>query len=478
MEHLLSIDLGTTGCKVMMFDTNGNPKGYCYREYPIFSQAPGYAEQDANEWWKVVCMNLREVIKSSKVNAESIKGIGITGQGTSVVYLDKNGQALRPAIIHMDNRASDKVKELIDRFGKLGFSTKKIYSNLLWSKENEPEIEKAIGYVLDAREFIGYMLTGKPTFDENLKKEIDELNKALGIPSEWFGSPHDYFTPIGCVKEDVAKKVGLKKDVPVVVGPWDGVCNILGSGLIEDGIATDVAGTTEIIAVAVSKKFPIVYLRHFIEGLWLTYTSPPLGLAHRWFKDQFATIEKDLQNKLGLDAYELLNLEAEKIEPGSRGLLFIPILREYERPYLPGAFIGILPNHTRGHFIRAFFEGIAFRIREIFEELEKNGVKIKEVRLSGGGAKSTIWNKIRADITGKPFAVLKVLESGCLGVAILASLATKIYSNLIEASNRMIHIVETIHPDEERYKLYSKLYEKYKKTLIFLQETFENLENT
>ncbi|MEM3522749.1 MAG: FGGY family carbohydrate kinase, partial [Candidatus Bathyarchaeia archaeon] len=371
MEYLLSIDIGTTGCKVMMFDTNGNPKGYSYREYPIFSQAPGYVEQDANEWWKVVCMNLREVIESSKVEAKSIKGIGITGQGTSLVYLNKNGQVLRPAIIYMDNRAKDKVKELINKFGELGFSTKKIYSNLLWSKENEPEIEKAIGYVLDAREFIGYMLTGIPTFDENLKKEIEKLNKALGIPSEWFGNPHDYFTPIGYVKDDITKKIGLKNAIPVVVGPWDGVCNIIGSGLIEDGIAMDVAGATEIIAVAVSKKLPIVYLKHFIEGLWLTYTSPPLGLAHRWFKDQFATIEKEIQNRIGLDAYELLNLEAEKIEPGSNGLLFIPILREYERPYLPGAFVGILPIHTRGNFIRAFLEGVAFRIKEIFEELEK-----------------------------------------------------------------------------------------------------------
>ncbi|MEM2896239.1 MAG: FGGY family carbohydrate kinase [Candidatus Bathyarchaeia archaeon] len=475
MEYLLSIDLGTTGCKVMMFDVCGNPKGYRFREYPTFSQALGYAEQDADEWWKAVSMNLREVIESSKVEVENIKGIGVTGQGTSVVYLDKNGRALRPAIIHMDNRAKDKSEWLVKKFGELGFSTKKIYSNLLWSRENEPEIERAISYVLDAREFVGYMLTGNPTFDENLKREIEKLNEALGIPSELFGGPHGYFTPIGYVKEDTAKRMGLKKAVPVVVGPWDGVCNIIGSGLVEDGIATDVAGGTEIIAVAVSKKLPIVYLRHFIDGLWLTYTSPPLGLAHRWFKDQFAAMEKDFQNKLDLDAYELLSLEAEKIEPGSKGLLFIPILREYGRPYLPGAFVGILPDHTRGHFIRAFLEGVALRIREIFEELESNGVNIKEVRLSGGGAKSMFWNKIRADVTGKPFAVLRVLESGCLGASILAALATKIYSNLIEASNRMVHVAEMIYPDEEKHKLYSKLYEKYKKTLTLLQEIYKEL---
>lgn len=472
MEYFLSIDLGTTGCKVMMFDVNGNPKGYCYREYPTFSQALGYAEQDANEWWKVVWMNLKEVIEVSKVKVENIKGIGITGQGTSLVYLDKNGQVLRPAIIHMDNRAKDKVNELINKFGKLSFSIKKFYSNLLWSKENEPEIEKEISYVLDAREFIGYKLTGIPTFDEKLKKEMDKLNKALGIPSELFGKPHDYFNPIGYTKEDITKKIGLKKPVPVIVGPFDGVCNILGSGLIEEGIATDVAGATEIIAVTVSKELPIVYLKHFIDGLWLTYTSPPLGLAHRWFKDNFALIEKEIQEKLSLDAYELLNLEAKKIKPGSEGLLFIPILRDYENPRLPGAFIGILPNHTREHFVRAFLEGIAFRIREIFEDLEKNGVKIKEVRISGGGAKSMLWNRIRADITGKPFAVLKVLESGCLGVAILVAIATKVYSNLIEASNQMIHIAETIQPDKEMHRMYSNLYEKYKKALNFLQEIY------
>jgi len=475
----LGVDLGTSGCKVMIFDVHGKPQAYAYREYPTYTPAPKSVEQDADEWWRTTCANVREVVKKSGVKAKDIIGIGTTAQSTSMICVDSEGNALRRAFVYLDNRAQPQIKRLTELLGQVSWTASKIHANILWMRDNEPSIEKNIHAVMDAKEFIGFKLTKNVTFDEGLQdeafKEIDKLNTLLGVPNEWFGESHGYFRPIGNVTSNAAKQTLLAKGTPVVVGPWDGMCNILGSGLTEGGIAMDTAGATEIMSVAISKPIPILCLPHFIPGLWLTYSSPPRGLVHRWFRDTFALGEKNTAKKLNVDVYDLLNQEAESVEPGSEKLLFIPTLHEFDDPSARGVFLGIALNHSRKHFIRAVLEGIAFSIREHFEMLESLGAEIREVRMSGGGAKSRIWNQIRSDVTGKTFAVLNVPETGCLGAALLAGIGTGIYHDVKEASEVMIKVSERVEPREENHRRYTKLFRVYKEANSALKNVFAEL---
>lgn len=463
----------------MIFDKFGDQKFYVSRNHSMYNPLPGVLEQDANEWWKNTVINIRETLKNMKIKPEEISGVGITGHGFDVICLDRNGKVLRPAIYFLDTRASAYLKELTNNF-PIGYVSSKLYPNLLWLRDNEPHIEKSISFVLDSKEFIAYKLGNQATYDNyffNMESaEMHKLNHQLNIPKEWFGQSHGYTEIAMKVTEAASRETGLKKGTPVVVGPCDAFSSIAGSGSIEEGIAVDTAGTTEVISVAVSKKIPSAIFVHFKPGFWFTFTSPPLGIAHRWFVDRLADLKREGLKKDRM--YDFVNKEAAKSPPGSLGLIFLPTLKEeFKGPPVKGAFFGISVSHELSHFSRAVLEGISFRLREIIENTEVNSVPIKEVRLGGGGAKNDLWNQIRADIVGKDFVVLKVLESTSLGVALLTSIGTGIHHNFDDATHKMVKVQKRYSPIKENQEKYTKYYSLYKQIYSKNAKYFIKLKN-
>lgn len=473
-NYLLSIDVGTWGCKVIIFDQDGEPLSYKYDRYPMFEPKIGFFEQNPMDFWKNTVKNVRQTIVEIKSGGDDIACVGITGQGTNVICIGDQGQVLRPSISYLDKRAKSFLDKLIRKYSFIDYSASKTCPNLLWLKKNEPRIFKATKLVLDVREYIGYKLTKEASHDCWLEegKWIDFF-ASLGFPREWFGKIHEYTKPMGYVTKEGSKETHLKEGTPVIIGPWDGLCSVIGSGLIRDGLAADAAGTTEVLSVASSRKLLSSYMEHPGRKLWLTYASPPLGIVHRWFVDQFLRL-RDSEQK---DVYQFMNELAEKSPPGSNALVFLPTLKEeYSSSGFRGAFLGLSVHHQMKHFSRSVFEGIAFRIRQILEEIETQGASIKEVKLSGGGAKCNLWNQIRADIIGKPFSVLRVLESSCVGVALLASVAVKIYSDLDQATRRMVHISKRVEPCKQRFATYTKLYDAYCKANSCLKEIHSTID--
>jgi xylulokinase len=467
-NYLLTIDAGTSGCKSIIFNNFGQPLSFSFNKYSIFNPKTGFFEQNPHELWKITCKTIKEAISMARCKSDNIACIGITGQGTNVICLDKKGNIIRPAISYLDVRAKKLLDKLIKNYGFIDFSARKTSPNLLWLKENEQINYKKIKSVLDTKEFLGYKFTNNVTHDSWVEKgQWIDFYDSLGFPREWFGSVHEYTKTMGYTTKRRCKETGIKEGVPVIIGPWDGLCNILGSGLTEKGLAVDTAGTTEILSVTTQQKLPSSYLKHPLSErkLWLTYSSPPLGLSHRWYADTFFKTRINNSGNQTVDRFSLIEKEAAKVSLGSDGLIFLPSINgSSHTTQLKGAFIGLTLNHQRKHISRAVLEGIVFQIRRIYENMESQGAVIKEVRLSGGGAKSHLWNQLRVDIMGKPFAVLKVLESACLGVAILASISVGKYPTFDKASREMIKISRKIYPNKKNHEKYSRLYDTFVKS--------------
>jgi xylulokinase len=305
------------------------------------------------------------------------------------------------------------------------------------------------------------------------------------IPRDWLGEIHLPQEIIGEVTEQAAAMTGLAMGTPVVCGSGDGLCNVIGTGLLESGITMDSAGVTEIIAsISKSPLAPSVgesftSWRHPNSQDWVLYTSTSsAGLSLRWFKDQVAQLERSDSPIQGSD-YERLDKEAEEADAGSGRLLFLPYLTGEYSPFFDlnarGAFLGISLETQRRHLTRAVLEGVAFSLRHVLEYFEGLGVETHSIRSSGGGSRSKLWNQIKADVTGKPISTLEIVESGCLGAAVLAGVAVGQYRNLEAATKAMVRIGDTLFPNEANHTMYSKQFQIYKESYTKLKETFAKL---
>ncbi|MEM3607216.1 MAG: FGGY family carbohydrate kinase [Candidatus Bathyarchaeia archaeon] len=497
MEYLISVDVGTTSCKVAIFNLTGDLIAEAQKNYSLYIPRKNFVEQNAEEWWIAVCKCIKSVLKLSKVSAENVISICSTGQFPSLVLIGKHGKPLRQAIIYSDMRGEEQSGLIFNKIGLekikevTGFPQSMFpglpASKILWLYDHEPEIIKQTKKCIGAKDFINYRLTGEVATDflEAWWSGLVEFKSyswskkmlsSLEIPEEWFPKIHKPQEVIGYVNKLASKKTGLKEGTPVVCGSGDGMCAIIGSGLTEINATMDVTGATEIIASITDKRLPpsigesIFCWRHLIEGLWIVYASTASsGAALQWFKTQFGKQIK----------YDAFLKQAEEGELGSNGLIFLPYLIGEYAPFFDlnarGAFIGISLNSKKKHFIRAILEGVAFSLNHILEVFNELDIKIKEVRVGGGGSKSDLWNTIKADVTGRIFLKMKVIDVANLGAAILASIGVKAYSSLSEAIKNMVKISKKIEPNLKKHQSYFKIYEVYKNVYPSLKGIFDKL---
>ena len=201
-NYLLTIDAGTSGCKSIIINNFGQPLSFSFNKYSILNPLTGFFEQNLHKLWEVTCKTIKEAISMAKIKSDNIACIGITGQGTNVICLDKNGNIIRPAISYLDVRAKKLLDKLIKNYGYIDYSARKTSPNLLWLKENEQLNYKKIQSVLDTKEFLGYKFTNNVTHDSWVKKgQWIDFYASLGFPREWFGVVHEYTKPMGYVSK-------------------------------------------------------------------------------------------------------------------------------------------------------------------------------------------------------------------------------------------------------------------------------------
>ncbi len=484
-RFILSVDIGTTVCKAAIFDLYGHEIAYTHSEYDILSPVQGWAEQDPLLWWKTVQKVVRECLDKSRISSNKIIGIGVTGQDPAVVPIDERGNPLRHSIIWMDQRASTQ-SIFIERETGKKFSPSSFVSKLLWIKEVEPQVYRAaFKFLKSASDFITYLLSQNPTRAiHKPEKAVYEVLELIGFDISKLPEPILANRVAGNLTSYAAKALGLPEDIPVINGGVDGVCATYGVGVSNPGEASAILGTSTCLNVCSEKEiidpknriwtgFNLILEKWFASGC--TNTS---GASYRWFKDNFCQIEAKQAKSVGLNPYKYLDKQAETVKPGCDGLIFLPYLRGERSPIWDpnarGVFFGITLSHKKPHFIRAILEGCAFSLYDIARAIEETSLNIKEVRVCGGGAKSTLWRQIHADILGKRVLLPEVTNATLLGASILVACATGIFKNIYEAIRGMVRISECNEPNLELHKHYMEIYKTYKELYLSLRGLFKS----
>jgi len=480
-RYLVVFDVGTTAAKTIIFDAYGFIVRKAYQEYPTETPSPGIVEQNPEDWWMAIKASAKKALDPSKIDLKVVAGIGVTTQRATVAPVDKNAEVLYPAMTWMDARRSPSADALSEQYPQRG-----TISKILWLKDNSPGIFKKAYRFITVDAYIYYKLTGNfvsdftnsayGLLDIRKLRWSDELSDATKIPVEKFPSLLPSGEVAGELLPEAASEVGLAAGTPVVMGGGDQQCSALGLSAISPGIIKATTGTGTFIDAVIDKPLFELYdpltrtfcIPHVIPNKWaFEAVLPGTGLTYRWFRDQFSLQEVDTARSVGVDPYDILNLEAASVKPGSDGLILIPLFM-----FSRGIVWGLSFSHTKAHLARAILESTGYGMNFFVEVLGGQGIPVSEIRVDGGGARSPLWRQIQADITGKPIVLTRVIEdASALGAAILTSYGVGLHKTIDEAIAAMVKVTEKIPPIPENCEVYNRIYPKFAD--MFLQTATE-----
>ena len=487
-SYLLGIDIGTSACKVAVFDRAGRVLAAENGDYPVYYPHEGWAEQNPEEWWKAVCGAVRGSIARAGILPEEIAGVGIDGQSWSAIAVDRKGNVLTNTPIWMDTRAQDICDRLNEEIGAeeifrtAGNSLQPSYTTakILWYKENLPEVYRNTYRILQSNSYIAFKLTGEMTqdlsqgyglhcFNMRTGKWDDRMCDRLGIPREFLPEICGCDEIVGTVTKEAARETGLAEGTPVAAGGLDAACGTLGAGVIHPGETQEQGGQAGGMSICTKeyKADPRLILGfHVVPGLWLLQGGTTGGGGvMRWFEREFADYERMMKEETGVSSLNQLNEIAEKVSPGCDGLVFLPYMAGERspiwNPYAKGVFYGLDFSKTKGHMVRACMEGVALSLRHNLEVAREAGAEAKVLRAMGGSANSLLWTQIKADITGKPIVVPASDTATTLGAAMLAGVGTGFYKDYEEAVKLTVSETRRHEPNEANWAVYDRTYETY-----------------
>lgn len=461
---LLSIDVGTTTARVMLFDLEGRPVVEAYAEPTVYHPQPNWAEVDAEERWRCVVGLLREVLQRSGITPEGILAIGLSGLMHAPIPLGHSGEPLARAMLWMDQRCQPQAdwmmrehRDEIERaIGTAWMSTTPTAPKLRWIAEHAPDLLRQTRVFLLMKDYIRFKLTGDLSTDPSdaggtslYDRRSGDWSHAMldlvGVPPEKMPPIRDSTHLVGGVSEEAARLTGLRAGTPVVVGGSDVRCTRIGADAEDSGRACLYMGTAAWISTP--HRRPGAFGATATTGATLKWLVGLFGLGG--------------QGAPAVSYAELLQ-DAERAVPGAKGLIFLPHLMG-ERgprpdPFAKGVFFGLSMAHGRAELVRAVLEGCALHLRSILDGLGP----VEEMAIVGGGAKSPLWRQIIADATGVALLVPEVLEAGALGAAILAGVGVGVYPSVQDAARRLVRIAEQRAPDEAGRRFYSRVYQVYR----------------
>jgi len=485
---ILCIDLGTTGCHAVIFDEKGQQISRSYQEYKSIYLPCRWIDHDPKTWLQAVKKTVKEAVKKIEHDKNCISAVAVTSQRATVIPVDKKGDPLDNAILWQDKRATEETKHLINEYG-----TEKIYNitglrvdpyftlpKLLWLKKNKTEIYNHSFIFLPVQDFIIHFLTGEFKTDwtqasRTMLFNIDELRwdkdliKSVGIDFNKLPEAVPPGSIISTVNRAASDELGLPKGIPVIAAGGDQQCAAIGLGVVKAGIVEVNTGTGSFVLVNRDKPVKdfnqrLICSASSIAGKWVL--EAPIfttGSIYRWFRDNIGQVSVKNQIKSRIDAYQIMNSEAEKEPLGANGLLLVPHFAASAAPYwnpeARGILFGLSLGHKRSSIIRAILEGITFEIQKNISIMESYTEEIKEVRISGGLTRSEIFNQIQADIYGKTVIKTDYEDASILGAAVIAATTIGLYNNINSALDNMISVnnLSRKEPNIENYKAYKEL---------------------
>ena len=494
MPYLMGLDISTTGAKALIIDDAGAVIAVANTAQPISQPRPLWSEQDPADWWDGMVESIRGALAASGLRGEDISAIGLTGQMHGLVLLAETGEALRPAILWNDQRTGAQCDHMTETIGQrrlieltgnpavTGFTAPK----LLWVRDNEPDIYARIDQILLPKDYIRFMLStdyatdlagasGTSLLNVAERDWSDEVLEALDIPREWLPPVHEGTDFTGTVSGKAADLTGLESGTPIVGGGGDQAAGAVGMGCVSPEVIGVTVGTSGVVfaplaGYAYEPEGRLHAFCHAVPDTW-HFMGVMLSAAGslEWYKNTFAP-ELD---------YDALLAEAATAPAGSEGLFFLPYLTGERSPHpdplARGAFIGMTSRHSRGHMTRAVLEGVAFGLKDSFTLIDQAGLPDAfEARISGGGAKSPVWQGIIADVLDAPLVNINTTEGGAFGAAILAAVAAGQYDDVASACEAMIETGDKVAVGADA-SLYAERYEVYRSLYPALKDTFARL---
>ncbi len=498
---LLGIDVGTSGTKTLLISDRGEVLASAVAEYPLSTPRPGWAEQDPGDWWAATQQSIRAVLTRAAVDGSEVRAVGLSGQMHGSVFLDSGGEVIRPALLWCDQRTATQCDWITEQVGAdrivewtsnpvlTGFTAPKI----IWLRDQEPDAFRRVRQVLLPKDFIRYRLTGEfatevsdasgtALFHVRERRWATELLDRIGIPAEWMPPCYESDVPSTRISAAGAAATGLRSGTPVVGGGGDQAAGAVGNGIVEPGIFSSSIGTSGVLFAysdepRVDPNLRLHTFCHAVPGKWHQMgVMLSAGGSLRWYRDVLASAELQVAQAMGRDPYELITAEAAQAPPGSEGLIFLPYLTGERTPHpdpdARGVYFGLTLRHDRRHLARAVLEGVAYGLRDSLEILSAMGVVGREIRASGGGARSNLWRQILADVTGHEHVTINVDEGPAFGVALLAGVGSGVWDSVAEACRATIRVVDRGSVDPRRRAVYERYYAVYRSLYPALKDAF------
>jgi xylulokinase len=500
--YIIAHDVGTSGNKAVLVDTEGGVHGKFFVPYQTYYPKPGWAEQEPADWWNAVTESTRQLLKQTGVASKNILCMTFATQMLGVIPMDHQGIPLRRAIIWMDNRAGHQADRLMRKFLGPGFFAlvagatlcgKDGMPKLLWLKGEEPEVYKKMSFMLDTSGYLLYRSTGKKAmewtgasvFGLDLKKKtwLSGIFNYVGLDTEKLPPLVRSIDRVGGLIPEAANECGLPLGTPVVAGAGDAPCAAVGSGAVSEGDGHVYLGTSGWVGV-VTKRRPqgrcgaATIHSADPDKTFLFAETEAAGGCIQWIADEFYKAEK--KDPKVKNVFALMDEKVAEIQPGSNHLIFTPWMYGERAPindcYVRATFLNLSADHTREDMLRAVYEGVAYNIRWIVEIVEDEfKFPLPELRVIGGGAKGKPWMQIMADVTGRKIeTVTDSQEAGAVGAALVAAVGMGIYPDF-ESLKKVIKVDSVFEPQPENRAIYDKLYSSYREVYEALKGFYRTL---
>ncbi len=483
-NYMIGLDIGTTSTKAVLFRLDGRVVQRTEREYPLYTEAADSAEQSPEEIYQAVLYTIGQTMARSGIGPDEVWFVAVSAAMHSVIPVDEQGEPLMRCLTWADNRSAGWSEWLKQQAGSQALYNRtgvpihpmSPLTKLLWLRHERPELFARTAKFISIKEYLFFRLFGDYVIDHSMASATGLLHlerlewdaKALelaGLAPQQLSRLVPTTYRMEGMNRHAAEAMGLAASVPFIVGATDGVLSNLGVNAIAPGVVAVTIGTSGAIRTVVDRPMTDPQGRTFCYALteqhWVIGGAVNNGgMLLRWARNELAAPECAEAQRLGVDAYDLMTAQAERIRPGADGLLFHPYYTGERAPLwnadARGSFFGLTMRHTRAHMIRAVMEGVLFNLYTVLQVMEEQMGQPIRLMATGGFARSPLWRQMMADIFDQRVIVPESFESSCLGAAVLGLYAMG-HADTLEAVSGMVGETHAHEPQPEAALLYREL---------------------
>jgi xylulokinase len=488
---IAGLDVGTTVCRLIAVDDEGNVRATAYSEYPLITKG-SRLEIDPNQLWRSVCEVCAEV--SQKMSNDPIETLAVSAMGDTLITTDWHFNPDRNAILAFDSRSKAQCARLIDHFGVSSLfehtgvpaHPMSTATKIAWVIDNAKSKQELPARYMCAEDFVIARFTGNPVmswssaartmmYDVTKKEWWKELMDYLEIREDMVSHTLPSAEVVGRISAGVREELGFSRNVLIATGGHDQICGAIGSGAVMDGIVADNTGTFECVLACVGDERRrtvdrallmnngLALYPHGPRDAWAVLALFNAGSIVKWCRDNLFIHEADRAQKSGGDVYDSM---FAALDEKPTEILLLPHFSGTGTPWLDpeatGVFYGIHLSTDRHDLLKAAIQGICFDLAINLQILEEAGIAVTRLRATGGGTRSPKWLQLKADITGKEVTVVKNSEGSALGAATCAGVAGKKYSSIEEGARRLVLLGDTYAPDQKRVQYYRDALKQYR----------------